>query len=101
MLFRSGMKEKKATWVYLFSCHGATEYNRSSVAKQLALLTKGTVFAVRNGKVSINYSSGVASAECGGFWVRINYIRRVRNRDIFKVIRMNIKFFSPIIEARA
>lgn len=92
---------KKATFVYLFSCNGATESGGSSVAKRLAYLTGGTVFAVKDGKVSINYSSGVASAERGGFWVRINYTGRGRYGDVYSVVRMNIKVFSPILEARS
>ncbi len=70
------------------------------MAEQLAYLTNGTVFAVKDGKVSINYSSGVALAKGGGFWVRIKYTRRGRSEGIFSIIRMNVKLFSPTLEAR-
>ena len=68
------LKKITAKFVFLFSCEGATG-GGGSIAAMLSLITGGTVFAVKDGGVSVNYSTGRVKNK-GGRWVRINSFSR-------------------------
>ena len=95
-VFSYKLTSKSVKFLYLFCCNGATENaSKMSIAKDLAFRTSALVFAVQNGKISIDLFSG-AVTKAGGFWVRISYLGRGRNGDLWSIKEyLTLKSFSP------
>ena len=91
------LNSKNVDYLYLFSCNGATCYNNTCLAYGFAEKTGADVFAVRDGKVNIDYWTGSAS-NVGGCWCRISFLGYGTKKVQQPIMR--IVYLSPIFYFR-